>query len=138
MRISTDGGGCHGFLLKCAVFTSSWQAGLTASRDPHTSLRRMWRKWPGEEEKQRQQPPASAQQRRGSTWMHQLRWRRDCKPSFSMTSAADMALGRSCLLQNTSRTASWSSSSFNMRCNSSRASPTRSLRIHVQTRPRSS
>ena len=27
-------------------FTSSWQAGLTTNRDPHTSLRRMWRKWP--------------------------------------------------------------------------------------------
>ena len=65
--------------------------------------------------------------------MYQLRWRRDCKPSFSVTSAADMALGKSCLLQNTRRTASRSSSSFNMRCNSSRASPTRSLRIKVQT-----
>ena len=31
---------------KLLNFTSSWQAGLTTNRDPHTSLRQMWRKWP--------------------------------------------------------------------------------------------
>lgn len=29
-------------------------------------------------------------------WMYQLRWRRACKPSFSVISAAFIALGRSC------------------------------------------
>jgi hypothetical protein len=31
---------------KLLNFTSSWQAGLTTNRDPHTSLRQMWRKRP--------------------------------------------------------------------------------------------
>merc|ERR1711896_90795 len=48
-------------------------------------------------------------------WMYQLRWRSECKPSLSVISAAFMALGRSCLLANTNRTASRSSSSFSMR-----------------------
>ena len=135
IRISTNGGGCNGFLLKATLFTSSWQAGRTANRDPHTSLRRTWRKWPGDKAASAG-AGANNSRERASTWIYQLRWRRDCKPSFSVTSAADMALGKSCLLQNTSKTASRSSSSFNMRCNSSRASPTRSLRIHIQTTAR--
>ncbi len=41
---------------------------------------------------------------------HQWRWRSECSPSLSVISAAFIALGRSCLLANTSSTASRSSS----------------------------
>ena len=46
---------------------------------------------------------------------------RPCKPSLSVISAALIALGRSCLLANTSRMESLNSSSLSMRCSSSRA-----------------
>ena len=41
---------------------------------------------------------------------YQWRWRRECRPSLSVISAAFIALGRSCLFANTSNTASLSSS----------------------------
>ncbi|TNN33082.1 hypothetical protein EYF80_056754 [Liparis tanakae] len=41
--------------------------------------------------------------------------RRDWRPSLSVSSLTDKALGRSCLLANTSKTASFNSSSFNCR-----------------------
>ena len=41
---------------------------------------------------------------------YQWRWRREWRPSLSVISAAFIALGRSCLLANTSKTASLSSS----------------------------
>jgi len=41
---------------------------------------------------------------------YQCRWRREWSPSLSVISAAFIALGRSCLLANTSRTASLNSS----------------------------
>lgn len=41
---------------------------------------------------------------------HHLRCRMECKPSLSVTSATVIAFGRSCLLANTSSTASLSSS----------------------------
>ena len=41
---------------------------------------------------------------------YQCRWRRECRPSLSVISAAFIALGRSCLFANTSSTASRSSS----------------------------
>jgi hypothetical protein len=50
-----------------------------------------------------------------------LRELKRCRPSFSVTSATGMALGKSCLLANTSSTASRSSSSDSMRSNSARA-----------------
>jgi hypothetical protein len=43
-------------------------------------------------------------------WIYQWRWRNEWRPSLSVISAAFIALGRSCLLANTSRTASRSSS----------------------------
>lgn len=53
--------------------------------------------------------------------MYHCLWRRPCRPSLSVISAALMALGKSCLLANTRRIDSRNSSSFNMRCNSSLA-----------------
>ena len=53
--------------------------------------------------------------------MYHCLWRRPCKPSLSVISAALMAFGKSCLLANTNRIDSRNSSSFNMRCNSSLA-----------------
>ena len=41
---------------------------------------------------------------------YQWRWRRECRPSLSVISAAFIALGRSCLFANTSNTASLNSS----------------------------
>jgi hypothetical protein len=41
---------------------------------------------------------------------YHLRWRMECNPSLSVTSATFIAFGRSCLLANTSKTASLSSS----------------------------
>ena len=41
---------------------------------------------------------------------YQCRWRRECSPSLSVISAAFIAFGRSCLLANTSKTASRNSS----------------------------
>ena len=54
-------------------------------------------------------------------WMYHCLCLRPCKPSLSVISAALIALGRSCLFAKTNRMESRSSSSFNMRCNSSRA-----------------
>merc|ERR1712147_327204 len=45
-------------------------------------------------------------------WMYHCRWRRLCKPSFSVTSAAVIAFGKSCLFAKTNSTASRISSSF--------------------------
>ena len=93
---------------------------------------------------------------------YQWRWRRECRPSLSVISAAFIALGRSCLFANTSNTASRSSSwsdeivhqyvffnntineinsevkltSFNILCSSSRASTTRSLSLLSTTNMR--
>ena len=47
---------------------------------------------------------------------NQWRWRRECRPSLSVISAAFMALGRSCLFANTSSTASRSSSCAQAQC----------------------
>merc|ERR1711935_958359 len=44
-------------------------------------------------------------------WMNHWRWRKLWRPSFSVTSAAAMALGKSCLLAKTRSTASRISSS---------------------------
>ena len=49
----------------------------------------------------------------GSRPLHQWRWRSECRPSLSVISAAFIALGKSCLLANTSSTASRSSSCAN-------------------------
>eukprot|EP00001_Collodictyon_triciliatum_P160353 28172_3 len=65
--------------------------------------------------------------------MYQLR-RRECNPSLSVISAAFIALGKSCLFAKTRRTASRSSSSFNMRASSSRASAARSLSLESTTK----
>merc|ERR1712060_172031 len=54
-------------------------------------------------------------------WMYHCRWRKLCRPNFSVTSAAAMALGKSCLFAKTSSTAS-----FNILVSSSRASSLRS------------
>lgn len=43
-------------------------------------------------------------------FLYQRRWRSECRPSLSVTSETLMAFGRSCLLANTSNTASRSSS----------------------------
>jgi hypothetical protein len=44
------------------------------------------------------------------TATHHLRWRIECNPSLSVTSATFIAFGRSCLLAKTNKTASLSSS----------------------------
>ena len=62
------------------------------------------------------------------TWMYQFLFLRLWRPSLSVISAAFIALGKSCLLANISRTASLNSSSASILINSSRASPIRSLR----------
>ena len=93
---------------------------------------------------------------------YQWRWRRECRPSLSVISAAFIALGRSCLFANTSNTASRSSSwseeivhqyvffnnttneinsevkltSFSILWSSSRASTTRSLSLLSTTNMR--
>lgn len=97
-------------------------------------------------------------------WMYQLRWRRECRPSLSVISAAFMALGRSwgeregggqpwthpagrrggegraprrtCLLAKTRSTASRNSSSASIRMSSSRASFTRSRSLLSTTKIR--
>lgn len=68
------------------------------------------------------------------TWMNHVRCLSPCNPSLSVISAAFMALGRSCLLAKTRRMASRSSSSFNIRCNSSRASEIRSRSFESTTK----
>lgn len=63
---------------------------------------------------------------------HQWRWRRECRPSLSVISAAFMALGKSCLLANTSSTASRSSSCTARPDAMSERTSTRSLMLLVQ------
>merc|ERR1712006_11873 len=67
-------------------------------------------------------------------WINHCLLRILCKPSFSVTSAAGIALGKSCLLANTSKTASRISSSFNILESSSRASSARSLSLLSTTK----
>lgn len=59
---------------------------------------------------------------------------RPWRPSLSVISAAFIAFGRSCLLAKTRRRASRSSSSLSIRCNSSRASETRSRSLESTTK----
>ena len=59
-------------------------------------------------------------------WMNHWRWRKLWSPSFSVTSAAVIAWGRSCLFAKTSSTASRISSSLSILVSSSRASSMRS------------
>lgn len=66
--------------------------------------------------------------------MYQVRCLRPWRPSLSVISAAFMALGKSCLLAKTKRRASRSSSSFNIRWSSSRASETRSRSLESTTK----
>ena len=69
-------------------------------------------------------------------WMYHLRLRIEWRPSLSVISATDMALGRSCLLAKTSRTASRSSSSLSILLSSSHASVTRSRSLLSTTKIR--
>jgi hypothetical protein len=65
---------------------------------------------------------------------HHWRCLKLCSPSLSVISAAFMAFGRSCLLAKTSNKASLNSSSLSIRCNSSRASETRSRSLESTTK----
>ena len=67
-------------------------------------------------------------------WMYHCLCLSEWRPSLSVISAAFMALGRSCLLAKTRRSASRSSSSLSMRCSSSRASDTRSRSFESTTK----
>ena len=69
-----------------------------------------------------------------AVWIYQCLFLKECKPSLSVISAAFIALGRSCLLANTSKRASRSSSSFNIRWSSSRASEIRSRSLESTTK----
>lgn len=67
-------------------------------------------------------------------WMCQVLLRRELRPSFSVSSPTFKALGRSCLLANTSKTASFSSSSDNIFVSSSDDSATLSLSLLSTTK----
>ena len=68
------------------------------------------------------------------TWIYHVLCLRPWSPSLSVISAVFIAMGKSCLFANTSKSASRSSSSFNIRWSSSRASETRSRSFESTTK----
>lgn len=102
--------------------SSAWRARWTASRGPRRAPSPEWRRWPAHTTERRQkrkesqssfQSKAPACRRRvGARAIRTVRLRMSFRPSFLVSSLAGMALGRSCLLANTSSTASFRSSSW--------------------------
>lgn len=104
----------HPLVPAAALFT--WTALWKASRVPRTCRCPAWRRWTGRTTAGLETCRFRTRSRPGDFGGRRILTdllRYWLRPSFSVISPTDRALGRSCLLANTSKTASFNSSSSN-------------------------